>query len=577
MRYTGAGSGAAFATVRTEALCILAAQSVVQLASGAPKHVKDISELLSAKLAPRRLGGSLSAAARVAAALCVTELVGMEAYLGQTVPITRDPFQLFVLLNEGTSDEAAALTRLVLALVRRRGLAQLPMWLQTFKEVILALPKGSGPVHTKEEAAAAQDRAAEEHDAHDDGAAIAGASTNPSAGADENSRPPSGATKAFAVSCLQTLLEQADPADASHFQCELSPGTPSSKAAAGERDCRLVNYLEIMVSLAAHACGSDEPSLAAAGLRLALLIVSRFRLTRDVQGQTATEDCPLLLVQFEAQMTTCIRHNMSPGSNPRVQALALELLRDMIATRACNSVQPLTMKLMQPFGSAAFEPDEKYCECASTKTFLFRLRSACEVLDSSFEEPTIGGHVKDLARWMESALRDSAVLLAGLPLPSIKTYQPACFCLADYKAVQPFFQETLPPILRGVCVLCRDAKLQSVSSDFVALALGIVVLLLGDASRERPEAELRVYVRLVKQAALHAAMLSHKDAGCAGPEAGPGSVVTTTYLLDMLQCLWQRLFRVPARCAALLPDLLEAPRRPASQGVTLACSAWRRR
>ncbi|CAK0855496.1 unnamed protein product [Prorocentrum cordatum] len=152
MRHADAGSATAFATVRTEALCTLAAQSVIQLAPRAPNQVRCISELLSTKLAPPVRGGSLSAAARAAAVRCITELVGMEECLGQAAPITRDPSQLFALLDGGHPDESEAVRRLVLALVRRRGLRELPVWLQTFKETILALPRGSAPLQTRESA-----------------------------------------------------------------------------------------------------------------------------------------------------------------------------------------------------------------------------------------------------------------------------------------------------------------------------------------------------------------------------------------------------------------------------------------
>lgn len=571
-RFEEPTGGFAFATVRTEVLCISTAHEVVRLAPIALNQLRDVFDVVSAKLAPRDSGGSWSCAVRTAAAQCIRDFVVPGLSLGHDSTGMQELGQLFLLLDAAQGPEARALQELIQALIRQRGMLQLPMWLQTLKEMILALPPKHAGAAGKEGAALASGskeeeaarRREEEEDArraaqdeHDDGASMA--QPSPADAVENRHRVLRSATKVFAVSCVHLLVQQADPDDASHFQAEAhAAAVASGETTTWRSEERLVHHLETLVALASHASSSDESSLAEAGLRLMLLIVRRFRHTHDEQGRLDEGECPLLLVQFEAQETTCIRHNLRPQANPGVVCLALELLRDVIAARACNSPQRLIALLMQPLSAATFEPDPQFCESTSTRRFLYRLLCACELLDTELEEQArqaVCTHLRDLARWIELSLRDASALLAGLPLQSIKTYQPACFSLTDYKAVQSSFRQALPTILRGLCALCSDMRASpspfQQSMDVVPLALGLASLLLGDSRGACTDTEARVCVRAIRQ------VLSATASGGKEGSSSGGTVISVGYFLDLMGCIWQNIFRIPARCVSLLPDLLE--------------------
>jgi len=463
----------------------------------------------------------------------------------------QEPSLLFACLDEAQAAEASALQDLVQALILQRGLPHLPLWLQCLKEIVLALPPGNKTTLGQDKPAT---RPLEEtqKDEHDDGASMAVSAPDTETEDARRYRAPRSNTKVFAVRCAQLLLEQADPDDTGHFQVELQDGYGGAATKRELPKHRLVHQLETLVALAVHASSSDEESLAMAGLRLMLLIVKRFRFTRDIQSQIeGASSCPLLLVQFEAQMTACIRHNSRAEANLATQLLALDLLRDVVIIRACNSTQSLIKLLMQPLSRQTFEPDPLFCEFASTQTFLLRLQIACEILNADLEEPAlIGAHVRDLSRWIEHALRDSAVLLANLPLQSVKTYQPVCFSLADYKIAQPRFRRGFPVILKGVCALCDEhhpaAPNIAPSSDLIALTLGVVSLMLSDHSNAASEVEIQTYVRTVRQILLHSTV------------CGDGSsVIGLPYVLDLLACVWRHIFQLPTRRTAALADMVE--------------------
>ena len=275
---------------------------------------------------------------------------------------------------------------------------------------------------------------------------------------------------------------------------------------------------------------------------------------------------------------------MRASANPSVVRLAVELLRDVIAVRACTSSQRLISLLMQPFSSQTFEPDPLFSEAASTGSFLFRLRCACAVLDSgqSQEQAAVAAYSKHLARWIENALRDSAVLLAGLPLPSVKSYQPSCFNFADYKIVQPFFREAVPSLLRGVCALCKDtqhlpAKRSSpasaksapwvLSKELASLSLGVIVTLMtSDASLE----DLHVFLGTLRQIFL------------ASQSCEEHATVSLSIFSDALGCVWKEVFCQPQRCETLLMSLMELIhgisealfKKPAAQKSEVADPAW---
>eukprot|EP00928_Gymnodinium_smaydae_P085581 TRINITY_DN6909_c0_g1_i1.p1 TRINITY_DN6909_c0_g1~~TRINITY_DN6909_c0_g1_i1.p1 ORF type:complete len:1973 (+),score=518.27 TRINITY_DN6909_c0_g1_i1:921-6839(+) len=576
----------AFSTVRCEVLCLATAHVVLTSAPAAVGDPHEVFSLLSTKLAKSGSlaedSGSPSCAVRTAAAQCIAELVGAGLGLGQPGrseggPLAQEPSRLFALLDAARPPECEALRDLVRALIRRRGLEQLPLWLQTLKEIILALPpKGAGgggasggaPARDVQDAKAGEDGKDDDGDA-DDGAAIAGGggvSNQASAGGGRDMQRfklPGSATKVFATSCVCLLLEQADPNDAVHFQVDgAASGSPNNRTsrAGSSAAPRLVDYLDTLVALAAQASSYDEASLAAAGVKLMLLIVRLFQNTRDIQSLQDEGTCPLLLVQYEAPMTACVRHNLRPQANPAVVRLALELLRNIILFHACNTPQRLLTLLVQPLSAPTFEPDPLYCEGASTQTFLYRLQCACEILDQ--EQSAVASQLRELPRWLEGALRDASVLLAGLPLQSVKTYQPSCFVVTDYKAVQPAFRTALPTLLKGVCSLLpcdratasgaggRAAGAGACTPDTVTLALGLVALLIADrqgAARIRTD-DLRVYLRCIRQALVYAA----RD----GAERG-AAVIGLGYFLDLMGYVWRYVFQVPSRCSEVVLDLLE--------------------
>ncbi|CAJ1453158.1 unnamed protein product, partial [Effrenium voratum] len=228
-------------------------------------------------------------AVRTFAAQCLWQL----ASAGSDLKGLGDRTRLFRLLDASKGAEAEALQGLILALLKAHGLSELSTWLQAMRQVVLALPpKGGGGKEAQEASGrGSEDRMADEVD---DEASMAGPKVE-SSRAKLSSRI---ATKVFAVSCVQLLLEQVPLEDREHFQPDAASDSP------GER---FVSHLELLVGIAVNAASSDEASLSAAGLRLMLLVVRRFQHTKDVQGQVEGIDCPLLLVQFEAQMTTCIR------------------------------------------------------------------------------------------------------------------------------------------------------------------------------------------------------------------------------------------------------------------------------
>eukprot|EP00438_Fugacium_kawagutii_P011794 Skav222968 [mRNA] locus=scaffold1489:821250:826521:- [translate_table: standard] len=531
--------GNAFATVRAEAVCLETAPYL--------RRLMPTDGLL--KLAAKKLGGeengSQVCAVRTFASRSLCQL-SKSSDLFSSSNLFPDRTQLFQLLDASKGAEAQGLQELILAILQANGLEQLQSWLQALRQVVLALSKNKeDPQSALSNRKGSEDRMADEID---DEASFAG----PKQEHGKQKLSSCTATKVFAVSCVQLLLEQVPATDLVHFQPDVS--SPSSEL---PMEKRFISHLELLVGIAVNAASSDEVSLSAAGLRLMLLVVGRFQHTKDVQGQVEGVDCPLLLVQFEAQMTTCIRHNLRASANPSVVRLALELLRDVIAVRACTSSTRLIALLMQPLSSQTFEPDPLFSEAASTGCFLFRLRCACAVLDSGpQEQAAVAAYSKHLSRWIENALRDSAVLLAGLPLQSVKSYQPTCFSFADYKAIQPLFRDAVPSLLRGVCVLCAEpaAKRASptavpkssswtLSRELVSLSLGVVMTLLADASLE----DVRIFLATIRHMLILAAQSSEDD----------GALISLSTFMDVLGSVWKEVFCKQSRCEALLLNMME--------------------
>ncbi|CAE7844202.1 unnamed protein product [Symbiodinium necroappetens] len=547
VEYLEPSCGNAFAMIRAEVVSLSTAPYLTRIVPPS-----SLLAMAAGKLSDNETNPKVCCV-RTHAAQCLWQLATTKGCdLGS---LFRDRTRLFRLLDASKGAEAEAFEALISSMLQVHGLHELPTWLQALRQVVLALPpKGAIAVSTKEEsgASAAGRKGSEDRNADeiDDEAAMAGPKQE--SGGKQSSRI---ATKVFAVSCLHQLLDMVPAGDPDHFQPETSSPAHSSQLPVEKR---FMTHLELLVGVAVNAASSDEASLSAAGLRLMLLIIQRFQHTKDVQGQIEGVDCPLLLVQFEAQVTTCIRHNLRASANPSVMRLALELLRDVIAVRACTSSQRLIALLMQPFASPAFEPDPLFSEAASTGSFLFRLRCAAAVLDSSqSEQVALRSYAKDLARWIELALRDGAVLLAGLPLQNVKTYQPACFNFADCKAIQPLFRAALPSLLRGVCALCADVPQGSRSSptaspswvlnkELTSLALGIVVTLMAASDLDEPIADLRVFVRTIRH------ILAVSASG-----TGQETLVNLATFLDVMGCVWRYLFLEPSKRRPLLLDLLE--------------------
>ena len=526
----GQHGGHGFATVRAEAVCLNTAPYLTRLVPA-----DNLLKLAAKKLCGEE-NGSEVCAVRTFASQCLCHLANSGSDLLSLFP---DRTQLFQLLDASKGAEAESLQELILAMLRANGLAQLPAWLLALRQVVLALSKNSKEEPTNLNRKGSEDRMADEVD---DEASFAGPKQDLSTKQKLSSCT---ATKVFAVSCVQLLLEQVPAKDPVHFQPDVS--SPSELP----MEKRFISHLELLVGIAVNAASSDEVSLSAAGLHLMLLVVGRFQHTKDVQGQVEGVDCPLLLVQFEAQMTACIRHNLRESANPSVVRLALELLRDVIAVRACTSTHRLIALLMQPLSSQTFEPDPLFSEAASTGCFLFRLRCACAVLDSgqSQEQAAVAAYSKHLSRWIENALRDSAVLLAGLPLQAVKSYQPTCFSFADYKTIQPLFREAVPSLLRGVCVLGEEpnAKKSSptatapksswaLTKELASLCLGVVITLLPDASLE----DVTVFLSTIRQMLILSAQTLEDN----------GAIVSLSTLMDVLGCVWKEVF-CTRRCEAL--------------------------
>ena len=100
VHYVASGASTSFATIRTEALCISTAHTMVQTAPTALSQLKDVYDLVMRKLAPEASGGSCSSAVRTAAARCLTDLAGPGLSIGQSGAIIQDPAYLFLLLEE---------------------------------------------------------------------------------------------------------------------------------------------------------------------------------------------------------------------------------------------------------------------------------------------------------------------------------------------------------------------------------------------------------------------------------------------------------------------------------------------
>eukprot|EP00930_Biecheleria_cincta_P040182 TRINITY_DN27552_c0_g2_i1.p1 TRINITY_DN27552_c0_g2~~TRINITY_DN27552_c0_g2_i1.p1 ORF type:complete len:2211 (-),score=393.20 TRINITY_DN27552_c0_g2_i1:58-6690(-) len=570
VRYTQPSGGYAFAIVRTEVAGMSAIEYTARLLPDA-----NVKSLLSQKLgqAAENEGreGSEVCVVRTCAAKCLKALVDSEAG-GASDVYSKEPTPLFNMLNASKGIEAKALEEFILAVLNQHGLQNLQNWLQALKALVLAQGgKGDAKETVSSSPAAAKGEDDRNVDEVDDEASMAGQKPQEAA-SNNRSHSTRVATKVFGISCVQRLLELARQGDPEHFQ-SVYQGSPAEADASRTPppEGRLITHLDVLIALAVNAASSDEASLAAAGLRLMLLVVQRFQHTQDVQGHLEGMECPLLLTQFEAQVTTSIRHNLRATANPCVVRNALELLHDVIAIRAFVSTQRLIALLMQPINSPAFEPDPLFCEAASTETFLYRLRCACDVLDSgqSQEQAAVASYSRDLTRWIESALRDGAVLLAGLPLQNVKTYQPTCFNSADYKAVQPYFRAAFPSLLRGVCALCNQqtstssqqprspssgaappspsaaARAWVLSKEIASLSLGIIVLLLSQGA-ELTVADLRVFIRTMRHVLMLSAAPSVKEV-----------MVSAPCFLDLMGCFWKEIFNVPTRCSGVLPDILE--------------------
>ncbi|CAJ1456592.1 unnamed protein product [Effrenium voratum] len=175
--------------------------------------------------------------------------------------------------------------------------------------------------------------------------------------------------------------------------------------------------------------------------------------------------------------------------------------------------------------------------------------------EQSQEQAAVAAYSKHLSRWIESGLRDGAVLLAGLPLQSVKTYQPACFNFADYKAIQPFFREALPSLLRGVCALCDTAPAKRssptaaqkgawvLSKELASLCLGVVTLL---SSADLATEDFQVLIRTVRHILILSAQAVEQDV----------AIVSLGTFVDVMGCVWKEVFCQPRRLA-LLPNLME--------------------
>jgi len=94
------------------------------------------------------------------------------------------------------------------------------------------------------------------------------------------------------------------------------------------------------------------------------------------------------------------------------------------------------------------------------------------------------------------------------------------------------------------------------------MSLGVIVLLLGvrDVEPIRPSgADLRVFIRTIRQLVTLPSVASGKDV-----------VLNLVGFLDLMNCVWQHVFRIPRRCAALLPEMLHLVH-------AISGALWRRR
>ena len=143
------------------------------------------------------------------------------------------------------------------------------------------------------------------------------------------------------------------------------------------------------------------------------------------------------------------------------------------------------------------------------------------------------------------------MLLAGLPLQSVKSYQPTSFSFADYKAIQPLFREAVPSLLRGLCVLCAEPTKRSsptsqsksgFSKELASLSLGVVMTLLPDASLE----DVTAFLPTLRHILILSAQSWEDEA-----------IVSLSTFMDVLGCVWKDIFCQPKRCEALLMSLME--------------------
>ncbi|CEM09114.1 unnamed protein product [Vitrella brassicaformis CCMP3155] len=332
------------------------------------------------------------------------------------------------------------------------------------------------------------------------------------------SREAKATTKAFAIRCLRWLLELASPHDASrHYTLDPEDvhGRGSEGGSGGDDGClggRLVHHLETLLFLACGAVSSPLMTVAEEGTHLLLLLVQRFKRTKDPHkltdddnerddGESADRRPPLLL-QFEAPLFAALRQTLQPDCPPPIAILGLHLLFELLTGHLFSSSRRLVQLLLGPLqsplassssSSAAAASSSRradlgagggggagsdcnsdleshmrfnpfFCERESSKLHLCRIKLACRVAEGEGDVGVdeIRPYLPDLTRHVWLLFRDCVLLQSEMSSTFLRSYQPYSLVMADCKALASTYRTILTDttLFRGLNALARHNHLQ---------------------------------------------------------------------------------------------------------------------
>jgi Laa1/Sip1/HEATR5 HEAT repeat region len=235
--------------------------------------------------------------------------------------------------------------------------------------------------------------------------------------ADRNRFRPRYLTKVMAVRLLDRVLcvvQQIRP----HVDLEAARERPDTAR-------MLVTHLGAMISLACKAVNARAPPLRVAGMRLLQRILQVFGETRDPDalpgeidgdGGAGAERLPLLLEQYQVQVSSALKSAFANGSPPGLTAAACSALvtYTRVLRQRASAVRRVLTLLERPLHQLRSLRFEAFGKQAAATVQLALLHAAAELLSGDHTAAAVTPWLRPFlpalrAHWM-AALRDYAVI-----------------------------------------------------------------------------------------------------------------------------------------------------------------------